>query len=94
MKIKCAAITYNGKIYEGIGHADIGLEMIREKVCRCPFPSGPAQGFVTDEGQFVSREEALKIALEAGQVVKGQTCNPDRLFSEDIRHTNPWEKKA
>jgi len=87
MKIKCAAILYNGKTYGEPGqcHADIGLDMIRNKVCRCPFPGGPAQGFVTEEGVFVSREDALKIAIAAGQVKEGQTCHKDRLFSEDLR---------
>lgn len=94
MKIKCAAILFEGKIYEGQAHCDIGLAMIRERVCRCPYPGGKAQGFVTDDGRFVSREEALPIAIAAGQVKEGQTCHKDRLFSEDLRHTNPWELKA
>ena len=88
MKVKCAAILYKGKIYEGQAHCDIGLAMIREKVCRCPYPGGNAQGFVTDDGQFVSREEALRIAISAGQVKEGETCQKDRLFSEDLRGAN------
>lgn len=85
MKIKCAAIKYNGEIYEGPSHCEIGHQMIKDKVCPRPFPGGKAQGFVTDSGVFVEREEALMIALEAGQIVKGEHCHPNHLFSEDLR---------
>ncbi len=40
------------------------------------------QGFYTSWGRFVSREEALKIAKEAGQV--SEDINDSRLFSEDL----------
>lgn len=39
------------------------------------------QGFYTSYGRFVDREEALKIAKEAGQV---KETNSKRLFSEDL----------
>lgn len=39
------------------------------------------QGFYTSWGRFVDREEALKIAKEAGQV---EETNSSRLFSEDL----------
>ena len=39
------------------------------------------QGFYTSFGRFVSREEALQIAKEAGQV--GET-DDSRLYSEDL----------
>lgn len=39
------------------------------------------QGFYTSYGRFVNREEALKIAKEAGQV---KETNSKRLFSEDL----------
>ena len=39
------------------------------------------QGFYTSFGRFVSREEALQIAKEAGQV--GETDN-NQLYSEDL----------
>lgn len=40
------------------------------------------QGFLTDRGRYVSREEAYCIAFRAGQVTK--TINPTQLFSEDL----------
>ena len=42
------------------------------------------QGFVTTEGRFVGRLEALHIAVKAGQVERGKTINSKHLFSEDL----------
>ncbi len=42
------------------------------------------QGFLTNTGKYVSREEAVKIALKAGQVTYEKLVVKDRLFSEDL----------
>ncbi|MDB4278086.1 hypothetical protein N9917_00490 [Deltaproteobacteria bacterium] len=42
------------------------------------------QGFLTKSGRFVGREEALQIAIDAGQVEAGKTHTKDELFSEDL----------
>lgn len=64
MRIKCAALRHNGKIYIGKCHGD----------CFSQEPIGvlrkAEQGFVTDEGNFVDRVEGLRIAEEAGQIVE------------------------
>ena len=39
------------------------------------------QGFYTSYGRFVSREEALQIAKDAGQI---KETDSNRLFSEDL----------
>lgn len=83
-RIKRAAICYNGRVYEGRRHCEIGQAMIKGGVCEAPYPGGKAQGFVTDEGRFVSRAEALEIAIDAGQVQKGKTIQRRELFSEDL----------
>lgn len=44
-------------------------------------PSG--QGFLTSEGRYVGREEALKIAMESKQLLK-PNFQPHQLFSEDL----------
>jgi len=44
---------------------------------------GGEQGFVTSEGRFVGRCDALPIAQTAGQIV-GKTQPEDKLFSEDM----------
>ena len=85
MKIKCAAIRYNGKIFEGTGHAEIGYRMVREGICKDPYHSGEDQGFVTDCGRYVRREAALAIAIKAGQIKEGEHLHSTKLFSEDFR---------
>ena len=44
---------------------------------------GDIQGFLTSTNQFVTREEALKIALKCGQIDKPEYSN-EQLFSEDL----------
>ncbi|MGX1786813.1 hypothetical protein ACWIGM_08760 [Bosea sp. NPDC055332] len=41
------------------------------------------QGFTTDIGRFVGREEAVGIATEARQLIR-KTDPPSQLFSEDL----------
>ena len=84
-RIKCAAIQYQGKIYEGPNHTVIGHQMLQDGVCPRPFPCGDAQGFVTEKGTFLNRYQALRVAAQAGQVVWGQTINREELYSEDLR---------
>lgn len=45
-------------------------------------PDDAEEGFVTSTGRFVTREEALTIALAAGQV--GEVRKADVLTSEDL----------
>lgn len=43
------------------------------------------QGFLTNKGRFVEREEAMKIAKEQGQIIRlSGPPNADILFSEDL----------
>lgn len=43
------------------------------------------QGFITNKGRFVTRDEALKIAKEQGQIIRlSGSPNPNILFSEDL----------
>lgn len=87
--IQSAAIVYKGQIYTGRSHAEIGLAMIKSGVCSRPYPGGDAQGFVTNEGEFVSRITALQIAKNAGQITKEKPYHNHGLFSEDLREENP-----
>ena len=89
MRIKCAAIRYEGEIYEGVNHASIGIKMVMDGVCPRPYPSGDNQGFVTECGTYVRRAPALGIAIEAGQVVRGETLSSRDLYSEDYRDVGP-----
>ena len=42
------------------------------------------QGFLTSKNRFVTREEALQIALKENQVINIDEIRGDRLFSEDL----------
>jgi hypothetical protein len=76
--IKEAAIWFEGKVYTGKRHNEIIKEMVERHNIKPPV-SGH-QGFVTEDGHFVSREAGAKIAFEAGQIKKPTTT----LFSEDL----------
>ena len=77
-----------GEVYTGWRHCFIGLEMIQKGYCKKPYPGGSAQGFVTNTGRFVSREEALKIATDAKQKIIKKHGNPNLLYSEDVWDIN------
>jgi hypothetical protein len=82
VRIKQAAIFYEGTAYLGYRHATIGHNMLWLGVCHRPFPGGPAQGFLTSDGRFVGRKEALEIAIKAKQILPQDGKN--ELFSEDL----------
>lgn len=46
--------------------------------------SGAEQGFVDQFGAFLSREEAWKVALEAGQIIRRVGGDGERLYSENL----------
>jgi len=93
--IEKAAIKYKGKIYTGWRHDRIGLKMREDNVCPRPYPGGKDQGFVTNEGKFVSRAVARKICDKAGQ---GNFPRPGDAYSEFIWDLNgvpyPREQSA
>jgi hypothetical protein len=79
MKITAAAILERGRVWTGLRHHEI----IRDIVAELGLEAAPIlgeQGFVTDDGRFVEREEAAKIAFAAGQIPGPKKV----LFSEDI----------
>jgi len=78
--IKESAIVQNGVVYTGRRHHDVIRKIVETTGIR---PVTGEQGFVTDDGRFVSREEAAKIALSCGQIQK-LTFHSRELFSEDL----------
>jgi hypothetical protein len=81
--IKCAAIKYEGEVYslpKPSRHHNILHMMIKELKLK-KVTSGE-QGFLTENGEFVDRIEAGKIALSCGQC--DDLVTPPRLFSEDL----------
>lgn len=85
-RILCAAIHKPGEtdiagqplIYCGHRHANI-LCQSRE-ISRHP----DHQGFLTSKGRWVSREEALVIARDMGQIKDESQIRGDNLYSEDL----------
>ncbi len=61
--------------------------IIHDMVTNHGFPrvgAGFEQGFVTNTGRFLSRADARKVALAAGQVKEAELHNVDHLFSEEV----------
>jgi hypothetical protein len=76
--IVSAAVRYNGKIYEGSRHPKImGFIWAMNPYQKI---TQEDQGFVDNTGKFLSREEAAKVAFEAGQTTRLKST----LFSEDL----------
>ena len=84
-KIRSAAIRQrNGRITEGSNHKEI-----RELILASTYePINGTEGFVTTCGRFVSRKEAVGIALASGQAEKiaDETLG---LSSSDMIHDFP-----
>jgi len=74
--IKSAAIKKDGIIYVGKRHNNI----LHDESRPSGFLKDGTQGFITDMGEFVTRERAARIAFNCGQI----TTPKEMLFSEDI----------
>ena len=83
-----AAIMLNGELWageDGDRHHNI-IHAITEHGQKA---HGGIQGFLDNKGQFLTREEAAKEAVECGQVVEGRAnirhvFDGIRLYSEDL----------
>lgn len=80
-KIKEAAVRLDGKLYTGKRHGEIIQKIAAESADRVLIRQ-PDQGFVTEDGQFVTRVEAAEIAFRAGQIEQDLRGQP--LMSEDL----------
>ena len=80
-----AAILFEGIVYVGRRHHDI-IKIICDRLESVGRPrrcGSQGQGFITDKGEFKTREEAAKIALACGQI-KDLKFSSTQLFSEDL----------
>lgn len=83
MKIKESAIRFgNGSIFTGKRHHDC-FKAAKDANFDWKGTGQPIQGFMTDTGQFVSREFGAIVAKQAGQI-KELKFHPTELFSEDL----------
>jgi hypothetical protein len=87
-RVVCAACRYEGIIVVGIRHLDV---LMRQTI-KLMYPDidpksicvrfAREQGFVDQFGNFLTRTEALKIAIEKDQIYR--TTNERELFSENL----------
>ena len=76
-----------GVVIKGHRHADIihtVYTLIGKRTCTngTDCTGEHEQGFVTNKGRFVNRQEAMLIARTAGQVIT--ETSSDELYSEDL----------
>jgi len=82
--IEAAAILHDGKLWtvpKPGRHHDVMVQMFAAGIEKI---RGETQGFITSAGRFVRREPAMRIAKQAGQILKEPTFQPRVLFSEDV----------
>lgn len=79
MRIKEAAILNNGIVWTGRRHHNV-IKKIVDTLGMSAAPVLGEQGFVTECGKFLSREDAARVAFMAGQIPELKR----ELFSEDL----------
>jgi len=79
-RVKEAAIRKDGVVYTGRNHAEI----LRDKTRPFGFLKCGEQGFATDSGRYVDREEAARVALASGQIDRLHFSDTE-LYSEELR---------
>jgi hypothetical protein len=86
-RVVSAAVRVNGRVYTGASHkvavhvAARVLNVLPQVVWAALVEGGAHVGFTTSRGRFVSRAEAYRVAVAAGQVEPDQR---GELHSEDL----------
>ena len=89
-RIVCAAMRNSaGDIVTGARHYDgimrQHIERLRESHGHDVWSKNDiAQGFIDQRGEFLTREEAHKVAAEAGQIIRRCGGDEGKLFSENL----------
>ena len=75
----------DGRVWTGKRHGDVIRKIMEEGNVKTVTHADFIQGFVTNEGQFVDRKEAFKIALSCNQLLnKSDPWAAPTLMSEDL----------
>jgi len=85
--IKEAAIQRisDGKVWTGRRHGNVIHKIVAELGIKTVTHEEFTQGFITDDGKFVDRHEAYKIAVEYKQLLRpNDPWAPPTLMSEDL----------
>lgn len=88
-RIVCAANRnrLTGEMLIGVRHCDLLMRDQRERLSDKGKNSEWEQGFVDRYGKYHDRQEAWKIAFEAGQIIRrcgGDEANGGTLYSENL----------
>ena len=85
-RVVCAAVRFggdDGMIFTGPRHFDkTMLSIIRYWPHRLDGPE--EQGFIDQEGNFLTREEAWVVATDACQIIRRVGGDGSKLFSENL----------
>lgn len=79
-RIACAAINIGGIVYSKPAparHGDIAKDILVE-------PTESQYGFLTDAGVWVNRQDALRIAHNAGQLIRSPSHPFHGLYTNDV----------
>jgi len=79
-----AAIRYQGEVHEGATHPTIVDDLERRLGSEVGYIPEEDQGFVTSKGRYVNRQEAAKIAEDAGQYTRPKEYRNADLDSKDL----------
>ena len=85
--VVCSAVrAKDGKVYCGKRHVDCLRNMDKTGKYEWPLTKDAVQVFVTDEGEFLGRAEAMEHFIQSGQVpfINGVFHHSTLLFSEDL----------
>ncbi len=83
--VVCAALEWQGKLFTGATHALALLEFFAEHPDQEDQRWHAREGFLTNRGRFVDRQEAMRLAIDAGQLRRGARLDGNfGLRSEDL----------
>jgi len=82
-KVVCAAIKYKNLTYCGARHGDCFRMMFDSGLDPVVYKPQCVQGFIDQFNEFMTREEALKVAYAACQITN-KSRPLHKLFSEDL----------
>lgn len=85
-RVVCAANQFMGHIVLGARHFDSSMHRaINDAYGKYP-PKHEDwhQGFIDQNGNYMSREEAWKVAEAAGQIIRRVGGDGDKLYSENL----------
>lgn len=84
MKLQRAAIIRDGKVYDGFkSHWEIRAYTLKDEDPQ-KRQRGDVEGFTTDTGRFLTRQEAIPVAIDAGQLSERYRDLQRDLLSSDI----------